>query len=44
MKAVAVCDLIVEIEKSVPKLRVGLGGVDKLWEHFPTVGYVGFKE
>ncbi len=44
MKAVAVCDLVVEVEKSVPELRVRLGRVNKLWERFPTVGYVGFKE
>ena len=44
MKAVAVCDLVVEVEKLVPELRVRLGRVNKLWERFPTVGYVGFKE
>src|SRR5438445_11699730 len=44
MKAVAVCDLVVEVEKSVPELRIRLGCVNKLWERFPTVGYVSFKE
>src|SRR5438309_11974933 len=44
MKAVVVCDLVVEVEKSVPELHVRLGCVNKLWERFPTVSYVSFKE
>ena len=44
MKAVVVCDLVVEVEDLVPELCIGLGHINKLWERFPTVGYVSFKE
>ena len=41
---VAVGDLVIEVEESIPKLCVGLRWINELWECFPTFCYVSFEE